>query len=280
MKGFRKGWTKVGIVVLTLSVFLVSVVGLALAQEATFERLWPKVQREGVLKIGVATCPPHCMKDPKTGEWSGVAINVMKELAKVLDVKLECIDTTWDYIIAGCQAKKWDIAVALNQTPRRALAVSYSEPFYFYEISLSYRKDNPKLKGASKNEDFDKKRLIGTAMTGSAQDKAMRRILKNAEMKGLPDTPEARMAVLSGRADYLADDAATNYLFYLANSDTIELYYPDPPVSREGISFGFRKTVSLDEIQVLDILIKELRNKGKLREWEKEFGTLIIKELK
>jgi hypothetical protein len=53
-----------------------------------FERLWPKVQKEGVLRVGCAACDPHAIKDPKTGEWSGVAINTLKKLAEALEVKL------------------------------------------------------------------------------------------------------------------------------------------------------------------------------------------------
>ena len=261
-------------------VSLVCLASGVFAQEMAFEKLWPKVQKEGVLRIGVAACDPHCIKDPKTGEWSGVAINVMKNLADDLKVKLEPIDTTWDYIIAGLIAKKWDIAVALNERATRALVVNFSVPFYFYEISFVYNKNNKKLKDATKFEDFDKKGLKCSLMSGTAQDKALTKFVKNMEIVRLPALDESRMAVVSGRADFLADDASTNYLFYLANREWAEVYTPDPPVSREGVCFGFRKSVSLEEVQVVDIVIRDAINRRLLSEWEEEFGTLIIKRLK
>jgi len=146
-------------VALGFVVFLtvVSLTSAVMAQEMTFEKLWPKVQKEGVLKVGVAAAEPHTIKDARTGEWTGVAINVLKKLADALEVKLECLDTTWDYIIAGCLARKWDIAASLNERPTRALVINYSIPYYFYEISFTYNKNNKKLEGASKFEEFDKK---------------------------------------------------------------------------------------------------------------------------
>lgn len=279
MTGLKKRGARIALALIILVSLMSLTVGV-LAQEMTFEKLWPKVQKEGVLRIGVAACEPHAIKDPKTGEWSGVAVNVMKKLAEALDVELKCVDTTWDYIIAGCLARKWDIAVALNERATRALVVNFSIPFYFYEISFVYNKNNSKLKDAAKFEDFDKKGLKCALMSGTAQDKALTKIAKNMEIVRLPDLAESRMAVTAGRADFLADDAATNYLFALANSEWAKTYIPDPPISREGISFGLRKSVSLEEIQVLDIVIKDCINKGYIREWEKEFGTLIIEKLK
>jgi polar amino acid transport system substrate-binding protein len=278
MRDLKKQRSRIGI---GLIVF-VSLVGFAsgvFAQEMAFEKLWPKVQKEGVLRVGVAACDPHCIKDPKTGEWSGVAINVLKNLAAALEVKLEPIDTTWDYIIAGVLAKKWDIAVALNERATRALVVNFSIPFYFYEISFVYKKTNPKLRDATKFEDFDKAGAKCAVMSGTAQDKALTKIAKNMEIVRLPALDESRMAVVSGRADFVADDSATNYLFYLANREWATTYTPEPPISREGVCFGFRKSVSLEEIQVLDIVIRDAINTGKMAEWEEEFGTLIVKRL-
>ena len=88
------------------------------------------------------------------------------------------------------------------------------------------------------------------------------------------------MAILAGRADFLADDNSGNFLFQLANRDILTTYTPEPPLAREGIAFGFRKTVSLEEIQVLDIVIKDAINKGEVREWKDQFGLIMLKKAK
>jgi polar amino acid transport system substrate-binding protein len=85
---------------------------------------WKPVQDRGVLRCGAAVAPPHVMRDPTSGEYSGLFIDLCKELAeKVLGVKAEIIDTSWDNIVAGLQADRWDVSLALNRTPKRALAM-------------------------------------------------------------------------------------------------------------------------------------------------------------
>ena len=109
---------------------LLSAIGLLLALSAfgqtaaaqQIEDLWKEVQDRGVLRAGAALAPPHVMRDPKTGEYSGIFVDLVKEFGQqVLGVKVEFVDTTWDNIIAGMQAGKWDVALALNRTANRAL---------------------------------------------------------------------------------------------------------------------------------------------------------------
>ena len=68
------------------------------------------------------------MRDPATGEYSGFFADLCREFAEVLKVKPEFVDTTWDNIVAGLQAGKWDVSLALNRTPARAMAVQFSDP--------------------------------------------------------------------------------------------------------------------------------------------------------
>ncbi|MGO7428811.1 transporter substrate-binding domain-containing protein, partial [Rhizobium ruizarguesonis] len=84
---------------------------------------WQGVQKAGVLRCGAAVAPPYVMRDPATGEYSGFFADLCKEFAEVLKVKPEFVDTTWDNIVAGLQAGKWDLSLALNRTPTRAMAV-------------------------------------------------------------------------------------------------------------------------------------------------------------
>lgn len=279
MTGLKKRSGMIALVVIVLA-SLMSLTAGVLAQEVKFENLWAKVQGEGVLKVGVTVADePFTGKDPKTGEWDGIVIRLMRMLAEELEVDVEFIDTNWDYMIAGLQAKKWDISANLNERATRALVVNYSIPFYFYEVSYVYNKDNPKLKGATTNEDFDKKGVKCAVMSGCADDFALTRVVKNMEIVRFPDMNEIRMAVISGQADLFAANAAVNKMFVLAHKDWAEHYIPDPAISREGISFGFRKSVPLGQIQVLDIVIKYAINNGYMDEWEEEVGLHVIKSL-
>ena len=56
----------------------------------------------GVLKVGTTgDWNPMTMKDPATNSYTGYDIDVMTELAKDLDVKLEFVATDWKTLVSG-----------------------------------------------------------------------------------------------------------------------------------------------------------------------------------
>ena len=136
------------------------------------------------------------MRDPATGEYTGFFADLCREFAEALKVKPEFVDTTWDNIVAGLQAGKWDVSLALNRTPARAMAVKFSIPAMEYQISLAYNKENPKIPaGATSVADIDKEGVTLAVMSGTAQDKAISAAVKTAQILRLPGNDETRLAV-------------------------------------------------------------------------------------
>jgi polar amino acid transport system substrate-binding protein len=235
---------------------------VATAQQA--EDLWKDVQTRGTLRAGAALAPPHVMRDPKTGEYSGIFVDLVKEFGEqVLGVKVEFIDTTWDNIIAGMQAGKWDVALALNRTAKRALSINYSDAPWQYEISFVFNKANPKVSASWKSaKDFDKDGIVLSVMSGTAQDHTITDEFKHATIMRLPDVDAARLAVSSKRADVSVDDADTNMLFAAVNKDWSGTVRPDPSLAKQGVAYGFRKSVPLDQIQAFNIFLQEAVAEG------------------
>lgn len=120
-----------------------AIAGSAQAQEGA--SYWQTVQSNGTLRCGAAVAPPYVMRDPATGEYSGFFADLCREFAAVLEVEPEFVDTTWDNIVAGLQAGRWDMSLALNRTPVRTMAVNFSIPAMEYQISLVYNGQNPKI---------------------------------------------------------------------------------------------------------------------------------------
>jgi polar amino acid transport system substrate-binding protein len=170
-----------------------------------------------------------------------------------------------------------DIAVALNRTARRAIAINYSEPYWFYQISLVYNKNNEKIDPSWQSlADFDKDGMTISVMSGTAQDHSITPLIEHATIARLPDFDASRMAVISNRADVLADDADGNMLFAESNPEWSATVIPDPAIAKQGIGFGFRETVTLEDIQALDILIEELRAQGVMDEWMDHYVSEIL----
>jgi polar amino acid transport system substrate-binding protein len=229
--------------------------GTAQAQDS--KSYWQGVQSAGVLRCGAAVAPPYVMRDPATGEYSGFFADLCREFAEVLAVKPQFVDTTWDNIVAGLQAGRWDMSLALNRTPPRAMAVQFSIPAMEYQISLVYNQANPKIgKNPVSVADVDKKGVTIAVMSGTAQDKAVSGVVKNATLLRLPSNDETRLALMSRRADILVDASDTNLLFTQQNPDMVALN-PTPALAKQGVAFGLPHSLSFADVAVVDIFLEE-----------------------
>ncbi len=230
--------------------------GAAAAQAA--DGYWQKVQAAGTLRCGAAVAPPYVMRDPASGEYSGFFADLCREFAEVLEVQPEFVDTTWDNIVAGLQAGKWDVSLALNRTPARAMAVQFSIPAMEYQISLAYNKDNPKIPaGAVSVGDLDLEGVTMAVMSGTAQDKAISAAVKTATILRLPTNDETRLAVISKRADILVDASDTNQLFTQSNPDWAVALNPAPALAKQGVAFGLPHDLSAADVEVVNIFLEE-----------------------
>lgn len=228
------------------------------AQAQDGEGYWQKVQAAGVLRCGAAVAPPYVMRDPATGEYTGFFADLCREFAEVLEVKPEFVDTTWDNIVAGLQAGKWDLSLALNRTPARAMAVQFSIPAMEYQISLAYNKENPKIAAGAKSvADIDVEGLTLAVMSGTAQDKAISAAVKNATILRLPTNDETRLALISKRADILVDANDTNQLFTQSNPDWAVALNPEPALAKQGVAFGLPHSLSASDVEVVNIFLEE-----------------------
>lgn len=247
----------------------VAAVGALLTQvpaQAAETELWKDIQKTGVLRCGAAVAAPYVMRDAASGQYSGYFVDLCRDFGeKVLKVKVEFVDTSWDNIVAGVQSNKWDLAMALNQTPERALALAFSVPATEYQVSLLVNKDNPKFAGAGNSvADYDKEGVTFAVMSGTAGDKLISAAVKNGKIMRLPGMDETRMAVMSRRADVLVDANDTNHLFALANPGWTKEVLPEPALAKQGVSFGLRRDISPADLQVLNIYLTQRRETGEI----------------
>jgi polar amino acid transport system substrate-binding protein len=225
---------------------------------------WASVKKAGVLRCGAAVAPPYVMRDPKTGEYSGFFSELCRNFGQnVLKVKVEFVDTTWDNIVAGLQSDKWDLSMALNDTPEREKAISFSAPATDYNVSFVYNKNNPKIpKGAHTSAEIDKPGMNVAVMSGTAQDKAISAVFKQAQIMRLPGNDETRLALMSKRADLLADANITNMLLTEAHPDWAAAIQPTPPLAQQEVAFGVRKDTSPADIAVLNKYLSQQVSSG------------------
>src|SRR5438046_4511177 len=107
------------------------------SSESTFDR----VKQSKVLRI--AALPgesPYFNKNIATGEWTGMAVEMAKDIAKSFDAKLEYLESTYGNSVLDLQSGKIDLAFALNPTPQRALVIGFSRAVFLHGFGTVAKK--------------------------------------------------------------------------------------------------------------------------------------------
>lgn len=109
--------------------------------------LLEKIKSEGVIKIGTeGTYAPFTFHD-ENGKLTGFDVEIAEEVAKRLGVKAEFIETKWDGIFAGLDAKRFD-AIVNEVTIRedRIAKYDFSAPYIVSKAVLIVQNDNTDIK--------------------------------------------------------------------------------------------------------------------------------------
>jgi|SRR5665647_417472 len=219
------------------------------------------IQNRGELRVGVAPAAPHVYKDPSTNEWRGTYVEFTKYWAKTLGVKITFVDTSWDNIVAGLQAGKYDVAAALNATPTRSLAVAFSDPLV---SQISAYALNPSKTPVKNWSELNNANYTICVMSGTAQDKAITNLPGvRAKVQRLPDQDSCRLALTSGRINAFLDDWWGHGPFVKANP-SLKILFPETELNREGIAFGLPITSSWTDVQAINTAISEWKATGML----------------
>ncbi len=157
-----------------------------------------RIQQTKTLRI--AALPgeaPYFNKDIATGEWSGMCIAMAKDIAGTFDAKVDYIESTYGNSVLDLQANKVDLAFSLNPTPKRALVIDFTHPFYMHGFGIVGKKGFT----ATDWSDLDKPEIKVACDIGSAHEIAARRFASHATIIALPKRDDCILAVQSGRAD-------------------------------------------------------------------------------
>jgi polar amino acid transport system substrate-binding protein len=162
--------------------------------ESTFDR----VKRTKVLRV--AALPgesPYFNKNITTGEWTGMAVEMAKNIASVFDAKVEYLESTYGNSVLDLQSGKIDLAFALNPTPQRALVIGFSRPVFMHGFGTVGKKG---FEPTTWN-DLNKPDVKVAVDLGSVHELAARNFAPKAQIIGFKTRDECVLAVQTGRAD-------------------------------------------------------------------------------
>ncbi|WP_371813176.1 transporter substrate-binding domain-containing protein [Bifidobacterium longum] len=124
---------------------LVSVAACGSASASNSSALEQVKQAGKIVFATEGTYAPFSYHDSKTNELTGYDVEVAKAIAKEVGIKAEFAEGSFDSLLAGVDAKKYDtVADQISATDERKAKYDFSEPYtYSYGVVIT-SKENPK----------------------------------------------------------------------------------------------------------------------------------------
>jgi ABC-type amino acid transport substrate-binding protein len=123
----------------------VVVLACCVSRSALAESSLDKVKQSGVIKVCLAQQQPDNYKDPRSGQWTGVMVDLLNELAKWMKVKVEIAEVGWDVAVLSLKQGTCDLfASSIVYTAPRAMEIAFVTPFGAKGDNIVIEKKNPK----------------------------------------------------------------------------------------------------------------------------------------
>ncbi|WXR61970.1 transporter substrate-binding domain-containing protein [Peptostreptococcaceae bacterium AGR-M142] len=224
-----------------------------------------KIKQKGELVIGTsASYPPYEFHKEVDGkdEIVGFDIDIAKELAKELGVKLTIKDMKFDGLIAALTTNKIDIIIAgMTPTEERKQTVDFSDVYYTATQSIVIHKDDI---GKFKSLDDLKNSKIGV-QKGTIQEQIAKEITNEEDIKGLAKAADVVLQLKSKKIDALIFETPVAKA-YASNNN--ELVFTDLKINSDDNGSAIAINLNNDDLkEVLNEALKKLKSEGKIYEF-------------
>jgi len=249
---------------LTAAFAVVATLTAAAAAAAEADSALQQIKERGTIVICEAAYPPYNVKDPKTGEWEGLDIDIEGELIKALGVKVQRVDTGFSALIPSLNTHKCDLSTAGTYiTPGRAEQVLFTRPFAAETKTVFV----PMGSAAKSYADIDKAGVTIATRAGTAEETYAKRFFKHATIKVL--TSDATQPHLLEVAAKRADAAFAGYvgsMMFMKQNANLKLR-PIGDKLLDPTPFAFMLPRGEYQFQqYMDIFFNDLERTGKLKE--------------
>ena len=229
-------------------------------KETTYER----VIRTGEIRCAYAVYEPPLIKDPSTGKLSGIFYDVMTEVGKRLNLKINWVEEVgYGTIAEGFATDRYDaFCNTVWPTPERSRAASFTMPLYYSPVDVLVRADEHRF-------DSDLSKLNDSSVTLAVKDGDVSasfaaQIFPKAKTVSIPDmadTSQLLEDVVHNKADATINSPELLYQFLDKNPGTMRNLMPDHPVN----AAPNRIMIKPDQYQfkaMLDVTLEGLLNSG------------------
>jgi cyclohexadienyl dehydratase len=177
---------------------LLAAVVLATSPAAAQSRL-QKILESGTLRVGTTgDFNPMSFKDPASGEYRGFDIDVVTQLAKDMEVKLELVPTDWKTLVNGVVADKYDMTTSASVSVARAKVAGFTDAYVeFGTVPLTLKANLDRFSGW---ESIDQPEVTVATTLGTVFEAQAKSFFPHASLVSVEAPARDFQEVLAGRA--------------------------------------------------------------------------------
>lgn len=229
---------------------------------------WEEIQEEGTLTVGTAgTLYPASFREEESDTLTGFDVELMKEVAKRLDLGIEFKEMAFDNMLTSVQNGQIDVAANdISVTEDRKEKFAFSKPYkYTYGTAIVRKSD---LSGIESLEDLKGKKAAGEATTVfmdvAREYGAEEVIYDNAT------NDQYLRDVSTGRTDVILNDYYLQTLALAFFPEFDITIHPDIAYNPQEVAFLMDK--DNDELQEnIDRVLDEMLEDGTVKELSEQF---------
>ncbi|NND65075.1 MAG: amino acid ABC transporter substrate-binding protein [Gammaproteobacteria bacterium] len=234
-------------------------------QHSSVETIYDRVMRFGVIKCGYLVRPPLFVKDPNTGDFSGVTYELMQALGKSTGLNIEFTEEVgWSTMISGLKSGRYDMmATSVWMNASRAREVSFLEPLFYSGVGVFSRVDDQRFKSVA---DVNNSNVTIATIDGTTYDHIARLDFPQAKtlsLTQLNSLSEVLVQVETGKADVAIIESYEGTEYLHNNPGKLKDITTGKPIRYFGEAFMVpHKELAFSSM--LNTALAELKNSGLL----------------
>lgn len=162
-----------------------------------------RILKDGVINVGYIIYPPFLVRDPNTGELSGLNYDLLTTMAKNLGVKINWAEeVSFGTALTGLELHRYDMATHVWPNAGRVKVADFLNPYSYSAVSAYVRPDKAHL--FRKLDDLNTPAVTITTVDGEMGSFIAAKHFSKARSLSLPQNSDMSMAalnVVNGKAD-------------------------------------------------------------------------------
>ncbi len=223
-----------------------------------------RVRAAGKMRVAALVGePPYFAKSALTGEWTGACVDMAKDIAQLLEVEIEFVDSTYGNSVIQLQTDKVDIAMSLTPTPVRSLSINFSKSYFLHGYGL-VAPDDVNISTWAELNNPDVRVAVDL---GSTQEMAARRFAPRANITAFATRDEVMLALQTNRVDCAVFAALLGMTAVKKNPAIGKFSMLTEPVIGLPACLAIPKEENQDWKTFLDVWVEYNRGIGQMTEW-------------